>query len=54
MEASMVFALLFALPFTGTTSKKETTTSLLLYPFCFMDANSFYEQRYTPQQTYAD
>ena len=24
--------------------KKEQTTSLRLYPFCFMDANSFYEQ----------
>ena len=28
----------------------EETTSLLLYPFCLMDANSFYEQKLTAQQ----
>ena len=22
----------------------------MLFPFCFMDANSFYEQKFTPQQ----
>ncbi len=34
--------------------KNETSTSLLIYPFCFMDANSFYEQKDTPQQAYAE
>jgi uncharacterized protein DUF7033 len=30
--------------------EKDEPTSLLLHPFCFMDANSFYEQKYSPQQ----
>lgn len=30
--------------------EKEETTGLLLYPFCLMDANSFYEQKLTAQQ----
>ncbi|MBS1668739.1 MAG: hypothetical protein JST58_15285 [Bacteroidetes bacterium] len=30
---------------------KEQTTSLEIFPFCFMDANSFYEQKYTAQQS---
>lgn len=34
--------------------KEETTTSLLIYPFCFMDTNSFYEQKDTPQEAYAE
>ena len=32
--------------------EKNETTSLLLYPFCYMDANSFYEQQYSPQQAF--
>lgn len=32
--------------------EKEETTSLLVFPFCFMDANSYYEQKNTPQQAY--
>ncbi|WP_276479889.1 polysaccharide deacetylase family protein [Paraflavitalea pollutisoli] len=32
----------------------EQSTSLVLYPFCFMDANSYYEQKDTPQQAYAE
>lgn len=32
--------------------EEEKTTSLLLYPFCFMDANSFYEQKLNPGQAY--
>jgi hypothetical protein len=32
--------------------QKETTTPLLVYPFCFMDANSYYEQTDTPQEAY--
>lgn len=34
--------------------EKEETSSLLLYPFCFMDANSFFEQKNTPQQAYEE
>jgi hypothetical protein len=30
--------------------EREKQTSLHLYPFCFMDANSFYEQKYSAQQ----
>jgi hypothetical protein len=32
----------------------ETMTPLLIYPFCFMDANSYFEQQDTPQQAYAE
>lgn len=32
----------------------EQSTPLMLYPFCFMDANSFYEQKDTPQEAYAE
>jgi hypothetical protein len=28
----------------------EKQTTLQIFPFCFMDANSFYEQKYTAQQ----
>jgi hypothetical protein len=31
--------------------EKEEQTNLLLHPFCFMDANSYYEQKYSLQQT---
>ena len=34
--------------------EKEERSSLWLYPFCFMDANSFFEQKYTPKQTYEE
>lgn len=34
--------------------ENEVATSLLIYPFCFMDANSLYEQRDSPQQAYAE
>lgn len=30
--------------------EKEETTTLLLHPFCYMEANSFYEQKYSAQQ----
>jgi hypothetical protein len=40
-----------ASPFYWYDLDKETQTSLLLYPFCFMDANSFYEQKQTAEQT---
>ena len=34
--------------------EKEETSSLLLYPFCFMDANSFFEQKYSARQAYEE
>ncbi len=33
---------------------KEEKTDLLLYPFCYMDANSFFEQKDSPQQAYKE
>ena len=30
--------------------EKEQLTDLLLYPFCYMEANSFYEQKYSAEQ----
>ncbi len=34
--------------------KKEEQTNLLLHPFCFMEANSFFEQKYLPQRAYEE
>ena len=34
--------------------KKEQPTDLLLHPFCFMEANSFFEQKYLPQRAYEE
>ena len=34
--------------------KKEEQTVLLLHPFCFMEANSFFEQKYLPQRAYEE
>ena len=34
--------------------KNEEKTSLVLVPFCYMDANSFFEQKQTPQQAYTE
>ncbi len=31
--------------------QREKQTNLLIHPFCFMDANSFYEQKQNPDQT---
>lgn len=39
-----------ASPFYWYDLKKEETTDLLLFPFCFMEANSFYEQHFSAQQ----
>jgi len=39
-----------ASPFYWYDLEREEATDLLLYPFCLMDANSFYEQKFTPQQ----
>jgi len=34
--------------------EKNEPTDLLLRPFCYMDANSFYEQHYLPEQAYEE
>ncbi len=39
-----------ASPFYWYDFAREEQTTLLLYPFCCMDANLFYEQKLTPQQ----
>jgi len=39
-----------ALPFYWYDLEREENTELLLYPFCYMDANSFFEQKYSAQQ----
>ena len=36
-----------ASPYVWYDLEKEQPTDLLLHPFCFMDANAFYEQRLT-------
>jgi len=37
-------------PFYWYDLEKEQKTALILFPFCYMDANSFYEQKYTAPQ----
>ena len=34
--------------------EKEAETNLRIHPFCFMDANSYYEQRQTSEQTFIE
>lgn len=34
--------------------QEEATTPLILYPYCFMDANAFYEQGHSPKEAYAE
>jgi hypothetical protein len=43
-----------ASPFYWYDLKKEEQTNLLLHPFCFMEANSFFEQQYLPQRAYEE
>jgi hypothetical protein len=38
-------------PFYWYDLEKEETTNLLLYPFCYMEANSFFEQKLSSQQS---
>jgi hypothetical protein len=46
MAASTGFGLRSPPPFFGTILENEAITTLrLIHPFCFMDANSFYEQK---------
>ncbi|MFZ9386457.1 MAG: polysaccharide deacetylase family protein [Chitinophagaceae bacterium] len=39
-----------ASPFSWYDLEKERISPLVIYPFCFMEANSFFEQRYKPEQ----
>jgi hypothetical protein len=41
-------------PFFWYDLEKEEQTKLLLYPFCFMEANSFYEQKYSTQKAFEE
>jgi hypothetical protein len=41
-------------PFYWYDLEKEEQTHLLLYPFCYMEANSFFEQKQTPQQAFEE
>ena len=41
-----------ASPFYWYDLEKEQTTDLLLHPFCYMEANSFFEQKLTPEEAY--
>ena len=34
--------------------EKEETTGLMVFPFCFMDANAFYEEKLAPHQALAE
>lgn len=34
--------------------KKEEQTELMLFPFCYMEANSFYELHHSPEEAYAE
>ena len=43
-----------ASPFYWYDLEKDENTILRIHPFCFMDANSFYEQRQNLQQTWAE
>lgn len=43
-----------ASPFYWFDLEKNEATRLVLYPFCYMDANSFYEQKYTPEQAFEE
>jgi len=41
-------------PFLWYDLEREEQTKLLLYPFCFMEANSFYEQKYSVQKAFEE
>jgi hypothetical protein len=34
--------------------KEEAATSLMVHPFCFMDANAYYEAKQTPEEAYQE
>jgi hypothetical protein len=41
-------------PFSWYDLEAEQATSLRIYPFCFMDANAFFEQKYTPAEAFEE
>ena len=41
-----------ASPFYWYDLSREEKTSLLIYPFCFMDANAYHEEKLTPAQAF--
>ncbi|MGZ8543698.1 MAG: DUF7033 domain-containing protein, partial [Flavisolibacter sp.] len=41
-------------PFYWYDLKKEEKTSLVVHSFCFMDANAFYENEFTPEEAYEE
>ncbi len=43
-----------ASPFYWYDLRNEKQTDLLLHPFCYMEANSFFEQKYLPQRAYEE
>lgn len=43
-----------SIPFPWYDLELETTTALMVHPYCWMDANSFYEQLYTPAQAFTE
>ena len=43
-----------ATPFYWYDLEKEDQTKLLVYPFCFMEANSFYEQKFSTEQAFEE
>ena len=43
-----------ASPFPWYDLQKEEQTKLLLFPFCFMEANSFFEQNFSPAQAFEE
>lgn len=43
-----------ASPFSWYDLEKEGQTELVLYPFCFMEANSFYEQKLSSQEAFEE
>lgn len=43
-----------ASPFYWYDLQKEETTKLLVYPFCFMDANAYYEQEHTAAEAFEE
>lgn len=43
-----------ASPFYWYDLQKEEATHLLVHPFCFMDANAYYEQKLSPQEAFEE